>query len=151
VFWTGECPCPYSPPVVAAAALWKNAVVSAPVGAGAAAWRHGAVASGRSTTADDARRPRHVLLVLVEARVDESRRRTVDDTRRRHDATAAAVDAADVRTRRAQIVATSDRRRTNVARLRHTHARVVFTPAPNPSSWTTFRLNTVLTDVPSVL
>ena len=121
MFWTGECQCPYSPPVVAAAALWKNAVVSAPVGAGAAAWRHGAVASGRSTTADDARRPRHVLLVLVEARVDESRRRTVDDTRRRHDATA--VDAADVRARRAQIVATSDRRRTNVARLRHTHTR----------------------------
>ena len=56
-------------------------------------------------TGDDARRTRHVLLVLVETRVDQRRRRTIVDTRRRYNAasTAAAVDAVNVGAQRCTV------------------------------------------------
>ena len=75
---------------------------SAPVRAGATARRNGAEHGNRSAP-DDARVARHVLFVLGVARVDERRRRTVDHLRAVHQTTAAAVDAADVRSRRAQV------------------------------------------------
>jgi len=74
--------------------LWNYIATLTPVGPGTTAW-HCAVAGGRATTNDPCR-TRHVLLVLVETRVDQSGGRTVDNPRGGDDAAAASADAEDV-------------------------------------------------------